>query len=140
MLKIKHGCLNNKRRTKMSTCYICGKSPKEEEKGGFWSHKGFVPWSHDECIEIHRQKSKEEKIAYIQSLKDQGLCIFNLAWIGYCKKEVVPGTHFCEEHLGVKCKNPGCDNQAIAQCDATSVLVCGAPFCEQCGRHKACYD
>ena len=31
------------------------------------------------------------------------MCDFGMAWMGKCKKENVPGEHFCEEHLGKKC-------------------------------------
>lgn len=85
------------------------------------------------------------------------LCQFDMAWIGTCGENgyfvhsgefrgnmappiyAVKGEIYCEHHLGIKCSNPGCDNQACGECDCASSLVCGAPYCAECGQHFSCY-
>jgi hypothetical protein len=51
-------------------------------------------------------------------------CKFDLAWVGECGKEG------CTKHADVKCVS--CGNPATRECDATDVLVCGAPLCDDC--------
>jgi len=66
-------------------------------------------------------------------------CKFTKAWVGECGEPTEQGSEFCAHHRGMKCSNPGCENQAIAECSAAVSLVCGAPYCEECGSHFHCY-
>lgn len=87
---------------------------------------------------------------------ERGLCIFDIAWIGMCGTNgywdhggsgkhidppvyARPGQLTCIYHGRKKCSNGGCDNEAIGDCDATYSLVCGAPYCAECGKHLQCY-
>lgn len=67
------------------------------------------------------------------------LCSFLEAWRGQCGKPVVEGHRYCRAHLGVKCWNEGCSNQATIECANTFQFVCGVPYCSDCGEHKWCY-
>jgi hypothetical protein len=62
-------------------------------------------------------------------------CIFDEVWLGPCDKEAINNNLVCHEHSLMKCS---CGKQAIAQCGNTGFLVCGAPYCKECGKHIGC--
>jgi len=40
---------------------------------------------------------------------------------------------------GATCSNTGCTNLAIDICGESSSLMCGAPYCAECGSHLCCF-
>ncbi len=58
-------------------------------------------------------------------------CLFQMAWVGQCKKPSDNG--WCTEHEKEKCVV--CGKQATHSCDYTgsSPFVCGAKLCATCG-------
>lgn len=67
------------------------------------------------------------------------MCKYLEPYAGRCKQPNVENKEFCEYHTTLKCSNRGCNNQAIAGCGESSSLVCGAPYCDNCGTHKDCW-
>jgi hypothetical protein len=61
-------------------------------------------------------------------------CVWDLAWIGRCKKEALPGTPaLCAEHSDKKCLS--CGRVAVRECPEAGSLVCGAPLCADCNHN-----
>ena len=143
----------------MTVCSICG---RESEGGCSYPDAAgngrFACWN-KECQKVCDAEMRAKEAADIERLRKNGLCIFNEAWIGFCGEEgnwhytpdfkerihdlppvkAIPGSVFCEYHSKQTCGNPGCTNPAVGNCDATSQLVCGVPYCAKCGRHFRCY-
>jgi hypothetical protein len=96
----------------------------------------------EECYEAYKALEREKTRRALASLRERGRCIWQQAWRPRCGNEDMTGYEhgegwpFCEKHKGVKCSNPGCDNQAVGECAASSSIVCGAPYCAKCGSHK----
>lgn len=65
-------------------------------------------------------------------------CKFEIPWYGQCKSEAKKDKEFCGEHDGVICYNKGCGNQATHECPNMSQFGCGAPICDECGKHFGC--
>ena len=138
----------------MTKCDIC----KQEGKTGgshFMDVKGnhkFACWK-EKCQKICNTESNARDKWEIDQLRKKGLCIFGLAWVGYCGEngywkwegrankfikppvKAIPGSDCCEEHSKIKCSNAGCNNPAIGQCDYCGQFVCGYPYCAKCGEH-----
>ena len=57
-------------------------------------------------------------------------CIFELAWVGKCKKPTQGDSQFCKEHIDLHCDS--CGAQATRTCDETGQFVCGFLLCNDC--------
>mgnify|MGYP000415684735 CR=1 FL=1 len=110
----------------IDTCSSCGK----EFESGIFAKFGSFCW---DCYDAYKKKHEEQIEKEKVELKGLNQCIFLIAWIGWCKKE---GHPWCEEHNDLTCSNKGCDNQAVESCDHSFSLVCGAPYCNECGEHN----
>lgn len=64
-------------------------------------------------------------------------CTFVVAYRGRCGKDLAEGDpDRCEEHKDERCANPRCPLRADTECCRTFLgFVCGAPYCDGCGRH-----
>lgn len=65
-----------------------------------------------------------------------GKCLYDVAWVGKCKKETVDGSNYCAEHDNKKCRL--CGKQAHLSCASTMMgFVCGLTLCNDCEQdHK----
>jgi hypothetical protein len=106
----------------MSECKNCG----QEKDVGVYGTEGFYCYE-EACWQRFIELSQERTRQQIQDLISQGLCYFDKAWIGRCKK---PGAPFCDEHSNLKCVS--CGAQATHECPETGGLVCGFPLCDGC--------
>jgi hypothetical protein len=58
-------------------------------------------------------------------------CMWDIAWVGQCKKEALPGTPaLCAEHSDKTCVS--CGRVAVRECPEAGSLVCGYPLCADC--------
>jgi len=67
-----------------------------------------------------------------KKLKKKRLCIFNEAYIGFCRQKAIK-SGMCASHRGITCHM--CSAQATQTCSKTGNLVCGAPLCRRHSDH-----
>lgn len=134
----------------MMSCKNCGK-PSNVHYTAPGGEFVALCWDCYNDTDIYDNDTRDRKKEEHARLKEEDKCSFDMAYLGYCGDQPErlswyeerhgngKGYPLCDHHKKEKCSNPGCDNQAIGQCDATYQFVCGYAYCAECGAHLRCY-
>lgn len=116
----------------MSHAAVCVFCLKPSRGGAHYTRpdgaKGFHCWEKN-CDATGRAERELRRQYELWEMRRNRECLWEEAWVGYCRKPAAPGSELCMRHGSERCWS--CDRQATANCSSAGSLVCGMPYCPE---------